>query len=112
METEYANQVGAIIRKLNLPVQAVLYETTSNTQDRETPSQERDGEPESPVNQLNPRFTFDNFVVGACNQFAHAAPRSVATNPSRSYNPLFLYGGLRTGKTPLIAAHRRALLTN
>src|SRR5260370_42462344 len=112
METEYANQVGAIIRKLNLPVQAVLYETTSNMQDRETPSQERDGEPESPVNQLNPRFTFENFVVGACNQFAHAAARSVATNPSRSYNPLFLYGGSRKGETQLMHAIGRALKNN
>ena len=65
METEYANQVGAIIRRLNLPVQAVLYETMGNAQGQDTPGQERDAEPESPVNQLNPRFTFDNFVVGA-----------------------------------------------
>src|ERR1700674_53768 len=55
METEYANQVGAIIRKLNLPVQAVLYETMSNVPEQDTPGQEREGEPESPVNQLNPR---------------------------------------------------------
>src|SRR5262249_52319609 len=42
---------------------------------------------------LNPRFTFDTFVVGSSNQFAHAAARAVAETPSRSYNPLFLYGG-------------------
>src|SRR5580692_8174311 len=42
--------------------------------------------------QLNPRYTFDTFVVGGSNQFAHAASQAVADQPSKSYNPLFLYG--------------------
>lgn len=53
---------------------------------------------------LNPNYTFDNFVVGTCNQFAHAAASAVAKNPVKSYNPLYLYGGAGLGKTHLMNA--------
>ncbi len=53
---------------------------------------------------LSPRYTFDNYVVGMCNQFAHAAATAIANNPSKTYNPFYVFGGVGLGKTHLVTA--------
>lgn len=63
-----------------------------------------DEAPYSSTTSLDPKFTFENFVVGKNNEFVHAAARSVADDPAGTYNPLFIYGGTGLGKTHLIQA--------
>lgn len=125
IKQEYGSQIRSAVEDLNLPVRQVYYSIDSpapamaaaaGASSDKTMS---NGYPqpaelifEKSVSWLNPRLTFDTYVVGSSNQLAHAAAQAVAKLPSRRYNPLFIYGGVGIGKTHLIHAIGRSLLDN
>ncbi len=115
-EVKFNDQIKTILAKNGITPKKISYIISSKKNDkinRETtnnkPVKNREATVEKTVpattaGNLNPRYTFDNFIVGSSNDLAYTASQAVAANPGVKYNPLYLYGGVGLGKTHLMQA--------
>jgi len=112
LKSNYGEHITRLTRQVYGTEMAVSYmiDPTLATAAVDTPSPQDNPHASLVDGYIDPRFTFDNFVVGSGNEFCHAACRAVGDKPGEIYNPLYLYGGVGLGKTHLINAVANVLI--
>ena len=107
IEEEFVDKILAAGQKLELGISSLSFDIAASfapTQRANNSGVQTAFNFSKAASNFNSKYTFDTFVVGSCNQLAHAAARAVATNPANAYNPLYVYGGVGMGKTHLMHA--------